>query len=448
MKKRALDRLRQFLIDTGHPRLGAFLADRKAVIIVMFALMLPVVAGAIGMGVEVAFWYKEQHSVQASADAAAVAGANEAQESSATSATISTVATAGAARNGFDTATNPPTVNNPPLSGSYTADNDAVEVILSQTVNMLFASLVSSSGSVSIRARAVATSGILGEACVLSLNTSGVGVEVSGSGDVEFDGCQVAANSSNAAALTVSGSGDLEVDCYSVVGGISDNGGLNTDAGCDGQTNGAYIEDPYSDLTTPGYGACDQPGSYTVGNSSTETFVHDADFETPYVVCGDLTVRGDLTLEPGLYIIEGDISVNATGTLSGDGVTIILADGGQVDNFNGSADISISAPDAADGAGDWEGILFYQDRDDAATCTGNNCNVINGNTGSTMEGTMYFPNQELRMNGGNDVSSPCLQIVAYQVSFSGNSDVTADNSACVAAGVDPIEIPGPVKLVE
>lgn len=428
--------------------LRTFAAERKGVIIVMFALMLPVVAGAIGLGVEVGFWYKERRSLQAAADTAAVAGAHEARESSATSATITTIATASAAANGFDTVTNPPDVNNPPDSGSYTADSDAVEVILDRSVNMLFAAIVLSANTVSIRARAVATSSVLGEACVLSLNTTGVGVEVSGSGDVTFDGCQVAANSSDAAALTVSGSGDLTVDCYSVVGGISDNGGLDTDAGCDGQTNGAYIDDPYSDLTTPAYGGCDKSGNYTLNNGNSETFMHDANFETAYVICGNMTIRGDLTLEPGLYIVEGDISVNATGTLTGDGVTIILADGGQIDNFNGSADINISAPDAADGAGDWEGILFYQDRDDASTCTGNNCNVINGNTGSTMEGTMYFPNQEVRMNGGNDVDSPCLQIVAYQVSFSGSSDVNADNTACSAAGVDPIEILGPVELVE
>lgn len=433
-----------------HPLICNFLRDRRGVIMIMFALLLPVLAGAVGLGVEVSLWYKEKRSIQTAADAAAVGGAYEALESGATPASISAAASTEAARNGFDTVTNPPTVNNPPGSGSYTADSDAVEVTLSESFTMLFSSLVSSSGTVTIQARAVATSGVFGEACVLSLNTTGTGVEVGGSGDVTFDGCQVASNSSGAGALTVSGSGDLNVDCYSVVGNVSDNGGLAVDGGCDGQTNGPAIDDPYSGLTTPAYGACDEAGGFTLNSAgTTHTFNHDPDFETPYVICGDLWVRnGTLDLEPGLYIVEGDIRTNANGALTGDGVTIILKDGGQINNINGSSTVTLSSPDAADGAGDWEGVLFYQDRNDAAVCTGNNCNTLNGNSTSEFEGAIYFPNQELRVSGGNTSTSPCLQIVAWQVSFSGSSDMTADNSVCSAAGVDPIEIPGPVELVE
>ncbi|MEQ8665984.1 MAG: pilus assembly protein [Rhodospirillales bacterium] len=429
-------------------RLTRFGRDRRGVIMVMFALLLPVLAGSIGMGVEVALWYKEKRSIQSAADAAAVSGAYEALESGATSATITAQASADAARNGFDTVANPPTVNNPPASGAYTADNDAVEVILSESFTMLFASVITDSATVTVSARAVATSTTFGEACVLSLNTSGTGVQVTGSGDVTFDGCMVASNSSDSSALDVSGSGDLEVDCYSVVGGVSASPGLTTDAGCNGQTGAAAVADPYADLSTPAYGACDEPGGYTLNNNNSNTFDHDDDFETAYVICGDLTVRGDLTLEPGLYIVEGDISVNATGSLQGDGVTIILKNGGQIDNFNGSADIDLSAPSDAS-AGDWQGMLFYQDRDDAATCTGNNCNTLNGSSTSTFEGTIYFPNQEVSVLGGNTSGSPgCLQMVAYQVTFSGNSSMAADNSECFDAGVDPIEIPGPIALVE
>ncbi len=422
-----------------------FAKDRRGAIIVMFALLLPVLAGAAGLGLEVTLWYKEKRAIQSAADAAAVAGGYAAVEGE----TVSTAATAAAAANGFDTAANPPTINNPPSSGSYTADNDAVEVVLSESFTTLFASLVYNQATVTVAARAVATSGTIGEACVLSLNTTGTGVQVSGNGDITFDGCQVASNSSSASALDVSGSGDLEVDCYSVVGGVSASPGLVTDAGCQGVTGGFAIDDPYADLATPAYGACDESGGYTQNSTGTFTFDHDDDFETAYVICGDLWVKkGTLVMEPGLYIIEGDIKSNAQGTITGDGVTIILVDGGQINNFNGSSTVTLSAPDPADGAGDWEGVLFYQDRNDASTCTGNNCNTLNGNSTSEFEGAIYFPNQEINVNGGNSSTSPCLQIVAYQVSFSGNSSMSADNTGCSAAGVDPIDIPGPVTLVE
>lgn len=428
--------------------LNAFLDSRRGAIVVMAALLMPIMVGAIGLGVEVGLWFQQKRSLQTAADAAAIAAVYESLEADADSYSVETEATADAVRNGFDSSADTITVSNPPSSGAYTADNAAYEVSLSKSATLLFAGFLMNQSSISISARAVARATASGEACVLSLDTSNTGVEVTGSGDITFDGCQVASNSSASDALSVSGSGDLTVDCYSVVGGVSASDGLTVDAGCTPKTGAAAITDPYADLETPAYGACDEAGGYTQNSTGTFTFDHDDDFETAYVICGDLWVKkGTLVLEPGLYIIEGDIKTNSTGTITGDGVTIILTDGGQINNFNGSSTIDLSAPTGVD-AGDWQGILFYQDRNDAASCTGNNCNTLNGNSSSSFEGTMYFPNQELNVNGGNSSSSPCLQIVALRVSFSGNSNMDADNAGCTAAGVDPIEIPGGVALVE
>jgi len=423
-----------------------FVRDRRGAILIMYVLLLPILVGAVGLGIEVALWYKEKRAIQTAADAAAIAGGYAAAESE----VVTTAVAVAAIENGFDTVTNPPTVNNPPTSGAYTSDDDAVEVVLTESVNTLFSGLLSNAVSVSIAARAVATHGTAGEACVLSLNSTGTGIQVSGSGDITFDGCQVAANSMSSTALDVSGSGDLTVDCYSVVGGVSASPGLVTDGDCEGITGGVAVDDPYADIETPTYGTCDEPGGFNLNSGgSTHTFSHDPTFDVPYVICGDLWVQnGTLELEPGLYIVEGDIKTNASGNIVGDGVTLILAAGGQIDNFNGSSTIQLSAPDSSAGAGDWEGMLFYQDRNDATTCSGNNCNLLNGNLSSEFEGAVYFPNQEVTVNGGNSATSPCLQIVAWQVSFSGNSDMSADNTVCSAAGVEPIEIPGPIALVE
>jgi len=424
-----------------------FLTDRRAGIVIFFALALPVLAGAIGLGFEVAMWYKERRDIQTAADAAAVGGAYEAMEWTSTSASINTRASADAARNGFDIASNPPSVNNPPSSGGYTSDTDAVEVTLSEPFTLMFAGIVSSAASFTIRARAVATTGTTGEACVLSLASAGTGVSVTGSGAATFDGCQVAANSSDPSAMDVAGAADLTVDCYSVVGGVTVTPGLVTDADCEGQTGGFAIEDPYDDLTTPAYGSCDEPGGYTLNSGATETLAHAADFDTPYVICGDLSVgNGTLILDPGLYIVEGDFTANANANIQGNGVTIIMKNGGQLGPINGSAEVDLRAPSTA-AAGDWQGLLFYQDRNDASVCTGN-CNVINGDSSSIFEGAMYFPNQELVVSGGNESGSPCMQIVAYAVTFTGSSVVAADNTSCMTAGVDPIEVPGPVHLVE
>ncbi|MBT6084704.1 MAG: pilus assembly protein [Rhodospirillaceae bacterium] len=431
-----------------HRALLTLRADRRGAIFVMTALLMPIMVGIIGLGVEVGLWFQEKRSTQTAVDAAAIAAVYESLNGDADTASITTEATADAVRNGFDTSADTITINNPPSSGSYTSDSGAYEVTLSKTTSLLFAGYMLNAESINISARAVARAVSSGEACVLSLDTSDTEISVGGSGDVTYDGCQVASNSSDSDALSVSGSGSLTTDCYSVVGGVSSTDGLTTDADCSAKTGAAAIDDPYSALATPAYSGCDESGGYTQNATGTFTFDHDDAFDTAYVICGDLWVKkGTLVLEPSLYIIEGDIKSNAQGSISGTGVTIILMDGGQINNFNGSSTVNLSTPTGAS-AGDWQGIVFYQDRDDASSSTGNNCNTLNGNSSSTFEGTMYFPNQEINVNGGNSSTSTCMQIVALRVGFSGSSAMDADNSQCAAAGVDPIEIPGAVALVE
>jgi len=430
-------------------QLRVFSSDRRGAIVVMFALLLPIMVAFVGLGLEVGLWFQSKRDLQTAADAAAIAGAYEAQSSSATASSILAAATADATRNGYVAATDNITTANPPVTGAYTADDGAVEASLSRNVSMLFASAYLGN-SISIAARAVATTGTsTDEACVLSLDTSSTGVSVSGSGNVTFNGCQVASNSSSSSALSVSGSGALITDCYSVAGDISDNGGLTVDADCTGKTGAPTISDPYASLTAPNE-TCDVSGyTYNVNGGST-TIAGTGSYSDAYVICGDFWVKkGTVTLSPGLYVIDGgDFKTNSTGSIIGTGVTIVLRNGGQINNINGASTVNLSAPVAADNAGAWQGILFFQDPDTTATCTGNNCNTLNGNSTTTFQGAMYFPKQEINMNGGNEGGSNCLQVVALRVGFSGNANLAMDGSACNSAGVTPIYIPGAVTLVE
>jgi len=427
-----------------------FGADRRGGIVVMFALLLPIMVAFVGLGVEVGLWFQSKRDLQTAADAAAIAGAYEAQDGGATAASILAAATIDATRNGYSAATDTITTSNPASSGAYTADTGAVEANLTRSVSMLFASAYLGN-SISIGARAVANTGnTTDEACVLSLDTSSTGVAVSGSGNVAFDGCQVASNSSSASALSVSGSGDLTTDCYSVVGGVSDNGGLTVDADCTGKAGATAIADPYSSLTAPNE-SCDVSGGYTYNiNGGTTTIAGTGSYNDAYVICGDFWVKqGTVTLSPGLYVIDGgDFKTNGNGNITGTGVTIVLKNGARINNINGSSTVNLSAPDTTDSAGDWEGMLFFQDPATTSSCTGNNCNTLNGASTSTFQGAVYFPDQQVNMNGGNTGASNCLQIVALRVAFSGNSNLDMDGSACAAAGVTPIYIPGAVKLVE
>ena len=431
---------------------GRLSNDRKGGIVVMFALLLPIMIGFVGMGVEIGLWFESKRDLQTAADAAAIGGAYEAQDGSATSSTITSVATTDATRNGYNATTDTLTASNPPGTGSYTADANAVEVSISRSVNLLFSGYFMSS-AINIVARAVATAGSgTDEACVLALDTASTGVSVSGSGTITFDGCEVASNSSSSSALSVSGSGALTTDCYSVVGGVSATSGLTTDADCSPDTGASAIADPYSSLTAPNE-ACDVNGyTYNTNGGSTTLAGNGwtSGVEDAYTICGDFWIRnGTVTMSPGLYVIDGgDFKTNANGSINGTGVTIILKNDGQINNINGGSTVNLSAPTSSDNAGDWEGILFFQDPDTTSSCTGNNCNTLNGSSSTTFQGTVYFPDQEINVNGGNEGSSTCLQIVALRVGFSGNSSLNAGNSGCSAAGVSAIYLPGGVELVE
>jgi len=422
--------------------------DESGGIMVMFALILPVLFGVIGLGFESGMWFKERRELQTIADAAVVSAAIENSYGEG-STVVTSAATLEATNNGFDATTDSITYVGTPTSGTYSGDTDYVEVIVTRQLTTVL-SQIFQSFSPSATARAVATTGTLstGEACVLALDTTGTGVSVSGNGSVTFDGCQVASNSADSDSLSVSGSGGLNIDCYSVVGDVSVTAGLTTAADCSPSTGASALDDPYIGLTDPDDGTCDVAGNLTITADTTLVGTEAA----PYVICGNLWARsGTLTIN-GLIVVKGDFKSNASGTITSDatnGSTIVLKDGGRINNINGNSTVTLKGPPAGMG-GAWEGILFYQDRDTTTECSSPSCtSVLNGNSSTSFEGVVYFPNQTIEFGGGNSAAYTCLQLVANQVAFSGNTNVLADND-CASAGVNPISIPTSyyAKLVE
>ncbi|TIO97700.1 MAG: hypothetical protein E5X92_23150, partial [Mesorhizobium sp.] len=133
----------------------------------IFALTLPIVVGGAGLGVETSYWYYSSLKLQATADAAAYAGALEKIQGSDT-ATITAAATQSATDNGLGNGTI--TVHTPPTSGPNTAKK-AVEVILNQNLDRMFTSIFTQT-KVPEQARAVALITDASKACVLALNKS------------------------------------------------------------------------------------------------------------------------------------------------------------------------------------------------------------------------------------------------------------------------------------
>ena len=72
--------------------------------------------------------------------------------------------------------------------------------------------------------------------------------------------------------------------------------------------------------------------------------------------------------------------------------------------------------------GTYKGIAIYQDRRAKDSASANN--QINGNSSSVINGTIYFPNQELIYNGTGNTAAVCTMFIAKRLIFSGNSGTT------------------------
>ena len=142
---------------------------------------------------------------------------------------------------------------------------------------------------------------------------------------------------------------------------------------------------------------------------------------------GSLTLKGTVTLNPGVYILDGgSFETTAQASVSCNGCTFVLTnrDSSQTATIggvqmNGGANVNLVAPNS----GTYKGILFYQDR----RATLDNAQTVNGNSSSKFEGALYFPRADLTFNGTAGMNTNCLQIVSWTVKFTGNSAV---NNTC------------------
>lgn len=427
IKGHVQDRGRRLIRLMG--RLGA---DSRGVILPLMAFALPVLIGFAALAVDVAAWYTAKQVLQTAADAGSVAGSHVLREGGDYGDVVA-AATADAVRNGFDPDIGTITVHSPPASGGY-AGLDGVEVILSEPQGLFFAGVIMSGDSVDITTRSVSLlTGEDGDACVLALDPdSSRAIEVTGGADVQLTGCEVFANSEDDQAIWQGGGSDFSAACAGTVGGIT--GTVDTTE-CDAPRAGqAAIDDPFGDIEPPSTPAtCLKSGNYKPS---------DGEVLQPGRYCGGIKIANgrDVTLAPGEYLIDGGRFHVAGGSeLIGEGVTLFFVNDGSARMDNGT-DIRLSAPTS----GPYAGFVMFQDRD-----IPNQANlkvVFNGGVNLTMTGVMYFPNQDVLINGGANINTDCLKVVSATVQFKGGADM---RNACEGTGVEAIATSrGSVTLVE
>ncbi|WP_336618905.1 TadE/TadG family type IV pilus assembly protein [Mesorhizobium sp. WSM4962] len=393
--------------------------DTAGNVAVIFALTLPIVVGGAGLGVETSYWYYSSLKLQATADAAAYAGALEKVAGSSTAA-ITTAATQSATDNGLANVTI--TVHTPPTSGSHMT-NKAVEVILNQSLDRMFTAIFSES-KVPERTRAVALITDASKACVLALNPSAYQAALfSGNTSVKLTGCSVMSNSAQADAVKVQGSAALQADCLIAVGGVSLGNPVTTV--CKSPiTQALPASDPFSNLPAPAAG---NPCKTVNGSKTSQTL-------QPGTYCSGMDLKGNVTLQPGTYVVQGSLKINANAAVSGTGVTIFMS-GSNTVSMNGNATVT-SAPTS----GTYSGVLFYGDRTGTSTSS-----TFNGTASSLLTDAIYFPKQQVNYLGNFSGSGGWTQVVADKIQWSGSTTIKQN---CSSLGMKDIPSAQSVAIVE
>ena len=427
-----------------------FARDERAGIAIMFALLLPVIFGLIGLAIEAGVWFKDRGELQAMADAAAVSAAVE-NSYGATSAELTSIATMEATRNGFDATTDSVTYVGTPTSGTYSGDSAYTEVILTRQLETVL-SQVFINFNPSTFARAVAGTTGDQDACVLALDTSAQNsIYVNGSGTtVNMDGCAVVANSSHASKAVNVQNGTLNAECISTPGGINGSANINTNCASN-ITGGNTVTDPFASLDVPTIGACDEDPAGNQAFSASGAI-------SEGVYCGGISVSSGatVTMSDGIYIMdEGDFTVNGGGTITSSGpkgVTIILTSssgsGYGTVSINGGGTVELQAPIEEDLSGvyqgDYTGILFYQDRNGGSSPSLDIS--ITGGSDVELMGAMYSPMNDISFSGGSTLdNNGCLMLIAQTVSFNGSADL---NNECDIFGGNQIKYGASPGLVE
>jgi Flp pilus assembly protein TadG len=398
--------------------LRRFAGDRSGSYVIMSALLMPVLVGTAGLGTEVGFWYYKHKNMQSAADSGAVSAATAGSN-------LTAEANAVTASYGYANGVNnvAVAVNQPPKTGNYASNPQAVEVIVSQPQQRLFAALFGS-GAVLITGRSVALPNA-GTGCVLALNSSvSPAVKVSGSNALKLNKCNLYSNSSGSPSLDVSGSATVSANHVGVVGDIS--GASNITATNGIRTHTRPVADPYADVTPPAKPTCSSAKITVNANGKTNSL-------DPGCYGGSITVNAGATLNlnPGIYYLDGaNLNVAGNATITGTGVTLVFTGSGSdwgTASIGSNAIVNLTAPTS----GKTQGIVMYGDRKMPA---GTAFSLTGGGT-QNFGGAIYLPKANLNFAGGNGTTTSCTKIIADTFAFTGTSNLEVNCSALGTASI-------------
>ena len=413
---------------------------RRGQALMMFSLATATIFGLMGLVVDLGWSYFRKQAAQAAAQSAASAAAAAAAKSAGSSISCASpnvvcqdeatcpavIANGGvtnlekgclyAKENGFTTGgrqrvTIAAGTSTPP-TGNGATPRYWVTVKVIETLPQTFSTVL---GFSTAQVAARSTSGYFPQAlggCIYVLNPTAQAMQVTGNISL-YTGCGLNINSIDPSALRLVGGASVTAtggSSINVAGGYVT--GTNSLISPAPITGAPTFRDPMGDVPPPSVGACDSTGVSTSNNEKLTI--------TPGVYCGAINVTGHsvLTMNPGLYIItSGGLSVGGQATLNGSGVTIYVQSGSV--GLSGGATTNLTAPTS----GAWQGILFYQDKNDVSSAS------LVGGSGQFMSGVLYFAYTHMDYNAGSATTAQQATIICDTLNVTGNSYISASGSS-------------------
>ena len=396
-------------------------------VLILFGLSMPLLIGLAGLGTDTVQWTLMKQQLQRSADSAALNGAYAKAQSKNVSDNANRDLTK--TLDGFSGVGT--TVQNAPTTGAFAGNTQAVRVALTYSEALPFSSLfLSNPPTISVEAVAAVLNN--GDYCVISLiKTNRTGIAFSGSSKITL-GCGAVSNSTGAEAVTAGGGSEVRVSPVAAVGNVPPSGNYL----------GATVLVPFSIPQRDPFAALPDPTNDMPSPCKPDPDIKPSQTDTINPGCyNGLNVQGTLTMNPGIYYLNGGSFKTGSKTrLTANGVTIILTgtgtDIGTID-MNGGSSVIMSAPTS----GPYKGVLFYMDRDAPLR---ENVNKFNGGSSGSFLGAIYMPTQQLNFAGDATFKTDCLQIVGLIVEISGNTTITNN---CPVGGASDSFIGTQVRLV-
>ncbi|WP_430463486.1 TadE/TadG family type IV pilus assembly protein [Tabrizicola sp.] len=439
--------------------MAGFWKDETGAVAVYVALTAPILIGFAALAVEAGSWILTQRSLQQVADTVAY---STAVRKFSVNSTNTLVNFAGSRANEMGLRSSDIfTVN--PNYGQPAPNGEDVEVTIERVLPRQLTKIFTSEPDVTISVRAVAgidqTSGV--PACIIVLSPDDAGAfTIGGSAELIMEDCAAGSNSGADDSFRMNGSANaLEATCVYTTGGARLNGGeVESLSDCsDIQVYQRPSLDPYADLVFPSFpnnlGADDvETGK---GQNKTREIGPDRNLsvttngvvqEYPAARFASLKLDGDVSFEPGVYIIDGGkLEITAQAVLSGSGVSFYLTNGAELD-VKGGATINLSGYSGSRND-PYNGLLFFSDR---VPETKQIEHKFVGNSDTQVNGVMYFPVDKVTFTGtssGAQSVSSCLWVISYELLVNGNTEVNLNE--CTTQNWAPkIEIAQRVRLLE